>query len=411
MTVKEKSMEGRKILSGIKVIDLASFVAGPASAGLLGDFGADVIKVEPPEGGDFFRRVYRTPGMPPCDHNFAWMFTGRNKRSLALNIKQPEAHAALMRLVKEADVVVVNYPPQVRERLKIRYEDLAPLNERLIYASISGYGDKGAEINNPGFDLTAWWARTGMMDTVRGKGAPPAMCMPAMGDHPTALGLFGGIMLALFDRERTGKGTEVTTSLLANGLWVNGILAQAILCGSGEVSVPGPANPLTALNNLYLCKDERWFVLAIQNEEKCWPVMTSLLKRPDLTEDQRYIDTKSRWKNAAVLSGIFADIFKTEDMRHWIKLFAGTPILISPVNKLEDIRDDRQMRDAEVIVPYTTPDGSQMETIVSPMWVRGAEKRAPGHAPELGQHTDEILREAGYSDAEVQTMRKTGAVA
>jgi crotonobetainyl-CoA:carnitine CoA-transferase CaiB-like acyl-CoA transferase len=403
-------MEPRSILSGIKVLDFASYVAGPAAATLLGDFGADVIKVEPRQG-DFYRQLYRSPGMPSCDDNFAWLFTSRNKRSLALDLKAPKGREVIEHLLRSADIVVVNYPAPVRERLRIRYEDLVDLNERLIYASVTGYGEKGEEASNPGFDLTAWWARTGMMDIMRPKGTPPSVSVPAIGDHPTALALFGGILLALINRGHTGKGTHVSTSLLANGMWVNGILAQAMLCGCGQVNVPGPLNPINALNNIYQCRDERWFVLGIQNEDKCWPILVSLLKRPDLEEDSRFRDTAGRRQNALALSAMFREIFLTQDMRHWISLFTGTGVLLSPVGLLEDILQDRQIRANGAVISYSMPDGRQIETIDSPIWLAAARKTPPGTAPEIGAHTDEILREAGYSDNDIKALREAGVTA
>jgi len=218
----------QRMFEGLTVLDCASFIAAPAAATILADFGAEVIKIEPP-AGDPFRHLPRLPGNPKCEHNWAWMLESRNKQGLALDLSTADGQAVLCRMVPRADVFITNFPPAVRRRLGIAYRNLAPLNERLIYASFTGYGEHGQEANKPGFDSNAWWARSGMMDLVRPDSAgPPARSLPGMGDHPSALALFGAIVAALYRRERTGKGAHVGTSLMANGVWSNGLMVQAL---------------------------------------------------------------------------------------------------------------------------------------------------------------------------------------
>src|SRR5215475_2618892 len=186
------------IFSGLKVIDCASFIAAPAAATVLSDFGAEVIKIEPPGRGDPYRALQQVAGNPTSPHNYVWMLASRNKKSVALDLTKPDARAVLHRLVAGADVFITNYPPPVRRRLGVTYEDLAPLNERLIYASFTGYGEVGDEAHRPGFDSNAWWARSGLMDVVRPHaGAPPARSAPGMGDHPSAIALYAAILTAL----------------------------------------------------------------------------------------------------------------------------------------------------------------------------------------------------------------------
>ena len=215
----EANTEGR-VFDGLRVIDCASFVAAPAAATILGDFGADIIKVEPPGAGDAYRGLGNNPGMPAGSaHDWAWLLTGRNKRSLAMDLKRPEAQAVLHRLAAEADVFITNYPLPVRTRLGIDHATLGALNRRLIYGSFTAYGEVGEEAEKTGFDSTAYWARSGLMDLVRSEAnAAPARSLPGMGDHPSASTLYGAIVTALYRRERTGRGGLVSTSLLANGL-------------------------------------------------------------------------------------------------------------------------------------------------------------------------------------------------
>jgi formyl-CoA transferase len=186
------------IFEGLKVLDCASFIAAPAAATVLSDFGADVIKIEPPGAGDPYRNLPNLPGYPHSEHNFAWLLEARNKKSLALDLSKPEGQAVLHRLAAQADVFITNYPPQVRERLGITHDRLAPLNERLIYASFTGYGEKGEEANKPGFDSNAYWARSGLMDLVRAdEHTTPARSIAGMGDHPCAMAFYGAIVTAL----------------------------------------------------------------------------------------------------------------------------------------------------------------------------------------------------------------------
>src|SRR5271155_3743505 len=222
-------MNKDNIFSGLKVVDLASFIAGPGAAVILADFGADVIKVEPPKG-DLQRVIYKVPPQPRANDNYPWHLNNRNKRGFALDLKLPRAREILERLVKWADVLIVNSPHPARRRLKLMYEDVAQWNPRLIYADLTGYGEKGPDADLPGFDITAYWARSGLLSLTRDVGAPPTLPLSGSGDHATAVSLYSAIVTALYRRERTGKGSYVTTSLLASGVWACGVAVQAALC-------------------------------------------------------------------------------------------------------------------------------------------------------------------------------------
>src|SRR5688572_13836027 len=196
-----------RLRAGLRVLGAASFIAGPVATTAMADFGADVIKIEPP-GGDTYR--VRNAGYPPSPYNFPWIVDNRNKRGLALDLRTEDGRHVLHQLVRQADVFVTNVPLDGRARLGVRWEDLSPLNPRLIYGSITAYGEDGEEASRPGFDSTALWARTGLMDLVRpSPEAPPARSLPGMGDHPTGTALFGAIMAALYQRERTGDRKSV----------------------------------------------------------------------------------------------------------------------------------------------------------------------------------------------------------
>ncbi len=397
------------IFKGLKVLDCASFIAAPAAATVLSDFGASVIKIEPPGHGDPYRALPSLPGYPVSEHNFAWLLEARNKRGLALDLSKPEGQAVLHRLVREADVFITNFPPAVRSRLAMTYAELAPLNERLIYASFTGYGEKGEEANKPGFDSNAYWARSGLMDLVRAdQNTTPARSVSGMGDHPCAMALYGAIVTALYKRERTGKGSHVSSNLMANGVWAGGVLTQAKLCGAKFGERHPRERALNAVVNHYQCRDGRWLILSLLNEERQWPSLARCMGREDLIDDARFATKAERHARSVELIRIFDEIFATRDLAEWRKLLDGNGLTFGVVGILDDIPTDRQMLENDVLVPF---EGETMLTINSPIWVDGSEKVRPRRPPGIGEHSDEILREAGYDEAAIRQLRNLGAVA
>src|ERR1700722_19381997 len=287
------------LFTGLKVIDCASWIAGPAAATMLSDFGADVIKIEPPGAGDPWRASQPIPGK---NVDYYWQLTSRNKRSLALDLKHREGQAVLHRLVTQADVFVTNFPLPVRDRLRMAPVDLLPLNPRLIYASFTAYGETGDEAAKTGFDSTAYWARTGLMDQVRAEASTaPARSMPGMGDHPSATGLYAAIVTALYRREKTGKGGVVRSSLLQNGLWANGCAVQTRLFGEHVAHRPAREEAPNALANHYQSRDGRWFIMALWNEQRQLRGFLAAIGREDLTSDPRFATPDARKTNAREL--------------------------------------------------------------------------------------------------------------
>jgi formyl-CoA transferase len=397
------------IFEGLKVLDCASFIAAPAAATVLSDFGADVIKIEPPGAGDPYRNLPNLPGYPHSEHNFAWMLEARNKKSLALDLSKPEGQAVLHRLAAQADVFITNYPPQVRERLGITHAHLAPQNERLIYASFTGYGEKGEEANKPGFDSNAYWARSGLMDLVRAdEHTTPARSIAGMGDHPCAMAFYSAIVTALYKRERTGKGSHVSSNLMANGVWAASVLAQAKLVGAKFGERRPRERALNAVTNHYQCKDGRWLILSLLNEDRQWPTLARCLGREDLVTDVRFETKKDRHARSLELIKIFDETFVTKDLAEWRKILDGNGLVFGVVGILDDIPTDQQMIDNEVLVPF---ENDTMMTISSPIWVDGSRKVQPRKPPALGEHSDEILRNAGYDEAAIGKLRASGAVA
>ena len=395
------------LFEDLTVIDCASFIAGPAAATIMADFGARVIKIEPPVSGDNYRQLINVPGMPPADHDYFWLLDNRNKQSLALDLKHPDARPVLEALIAKADVFITNYPAPVRERLKLRSDDILPLNERLIYASLTPYGEDGPERDRTGYDATAWWARSGLMDSVRANpDTEPAISVPGMGDHPTAVALFGAIMAALYRREKTGKGGAVSTSLLANGLWANGVWMQAVLCDA-DFSVRLTRGQRGALTELYKCRDGRWFMLAMLNHVREWPLLTECLDRNEWLEDPRFSTPEARKANTGELVTLMEEIFVTADWPDWLTRFTAAGITFGPIARSDDPLECAQVAANGMLPEMEGANG--MRTVDSPISIAGEKKTPPRRAPEIGEHTRDILTSMGIAGAEIDRMIASGA--
>jgi formyl-CoA transferase len=398
-----------RLLDGIRVIDAASFIAGPVATTVMADFGADVIKIEPP-GGDTYRT--RGAGYPPSPVNFPWIVDNRSKRGVAIDLRAEAGQGLLHRLVRGADVFVTNVPLDNRARLRVRYEDLEPLNPRLVYASVTAYGETGEEAARPGFDSTALWARTGLMDLVRpSPDAPPTRSLPGMGDHPTGMSLFGAIMAALYQRERTGRGAMVATSLMANGLWWNAIQAQGILCGARTEIRPPREESLNALSNHYRCRDGRWFLMAHTADERRWEPFATAIGCGDLLVDARFATLKRRRTHARALTAVLDEVFAKRDWDEWRGILEATGVAVGVVATLDDIPRDAQMRASGALVPIADPRAGATLTVNSPLSISGQDKVPPAMAPGLGEHTVEVLREAGVDEAEIARLLESRVIA
>ncbi len=398
------------ILEGIRVLDFGSFVAGPAAATIMSDFGADVIKIEPPGIGDTYRYLPMTTAMPDCDLNYSWLHVARNKRSLALDLKKPGARDPFERLVAECDVFLTNLPPNVQERLNIRYDDLRPLNERMIHASLTAYGEQGEEASKPGYDATSWWARSGLMEYTRAQGASRTVMPPAAGDMVTSMGMLSSILMALYRRERTGKGARVHTSLLANGIWSNAVALQAELCGVEVFDPEKPEVSPQTLVNHYECRDGRAFIVAVLQSNASWESFACAIGRPDLVTDPRYETPAGRQENLAGLTAELDAVFAEKDWPEWRQLLLENRVTTGPVNRNCDVISDPQVLANNMLVDLDLPGARSVKTVDSPIWVEGAVKVKPRRAPEVGEHTEQVLREAGCSDADIAALRAAGAI-
>jgi crotonobetainyl-CoA:carnitine CoA-transferase CaiB-like acyl-CoA transferase len=400
-------MNSDNIFSGLKVVDLASFIAGPGAAVILSDFGADVIKVEPPTG-DVWRIGYKVPPQPRSHDNYPWHLNNRNKRGLALDLKSPQAQNILERLVKWADVLIVNTPHPARKKLKLEYEDVAQWNPRLIYADLTGYGEKGPDASLPGFDITAYWARSGLLSLIRDAGAPPTLPPSGSGDHATAVTLYSAIVTALYRRERTGKGSYVTTSLLAAGVWACAVFIQAALCGAAFFPLHDRLKPPNATLNVYRASDDTWFLIVITPDH--WPALAKGIGRPDLLTDARFTDPAKQMANSGELTAILNELFATQPMSHWREVFDQAHLTFGVVHAPTEVVKDPQLRENDIVVPIEGAGEGVKFTVSSPMTVHNVPKVAARRAPEIGEHNDELLQELGFSNGEIAGFRANGAI-
>ena len=393
------------LFAGLKVIDCASWIAGPAAATILSDFGADVIKIEPPGAGDPWRASTPIPGKPT---DYYWQLTSRNKRSLAIDLKTPDGIGVLHRLLATADVFVTNFPLPVRARLKIAAADALALNPRLIYASFTAYGEAGEEAAKTGFDATAYWARTGLMDMVRASAdTEPARSVPGLGDHPSAMALYAAIATALYRREKTGRGGIAQTSLVQNGLWANACFVQTRLFGEHVRVRPPRSQAPNALSNHYRCRDGRWFMMAMQNEQRQLAAFLEAIGCTDLAQDPRFATKEARKDNAVALLEILDGVFAKRDLADWRAILDAAGVTFGGIHTVNEASDDRQFQDVGALVPFA--DGQGL-TVSSPFHLDGETKVAPRRAPSIGQHSEAVLREAGYSTEEIGRLRGLGVL-
>lgn len=397
------------LLSGIRVIEVATFIFGPAAATVMADYGAEVIKIEKPGIGDPYRYLYQLPPMPECEENYCFILDGRNKRSVALDLGQPAGHAALVDLVRGADVLITNLQPSVVEKLHITYDELRAQNPRLIYAHATGYGDRGEDAEQPGYDMSAYWARSGLMDSVHSGDAEPALSVAGMGDHPSAMTLFGGIMLALYRRERTGAGSLVSSSLMANGAWANACLLQSVLCGAPPYVKTTRSAAYNVLVNHYLTRDRKRFLLCSLSTDKHWPALCRCVQRPEWLSDPRFATPETRRQHAAQLVAMLDEIFAERDYEHWRHALTEQQLVWSPVPTLHDVTHMPQFDAAGVFAPLTAPGVRAQRVVASPFSIGGVAKEAPAAAPRVGEHTRAVLESLGYSAGQIEALLTSGA--
>jgi len=397
-------------LQGIRVVEMGIWVAGPAAAAVLGDWGADVIKIENPAGGDPIRGLLAL-GIPvDLPVNPTLELDNHNKRSVAVNIQTPGGREILRRLLRTADVFVTNFRTAALQRVGLSYADLRTEYPRLIYAAISGYGTRGPEKDRAAYDYAAFWARAGAMASLGEPDGPPPSQRPAMGDHPTGLALAGAVSAALYHRERTGQGQEIHLSLFQFGMWMMATDIETYLTTGVLPQLPPGRQVINPLWNHYRAKDGRWFHLVMLQSDRYWPGLCSAIERPDLRDDARFDSVVARAQNHRDLIALLDAVFATRTCAEWGDAFDQQGLVWAPVQTVQEVTQDPQARALGAFAKVPHPSGADIEVVRSPVEFGATPATIRRTGPQLGEHTEEVLLEHGYSWDEIAVLKEQGAI-
>jgi len=386
-------------LTGLKVIDLCLARAGPTCVRHLADWGADVIKVEPTEDprGDGEKR-----------HGFDHQNLHRNKKSIRLNLKTPEGHAVLMRMVKDADVVVENWRPDVKHRLKVSYEDLKKVNPKIILGSNSGFGQEGPIAKRGGVDQIVQ-GMSGLQTVTGEPGSGPMRTGIAVGDLTGGNLLALGIMMALYERDRTGRGRWVQSSLLEALIMMMDFQASRYLI-DGHVAKPaGNMHPTGDTTGVYPSSDGHFNIAG--SSQKMWLKICDVLGKPEWKDpDHKWGNKNARFKDRIAVQAAMGEITKTKPMDYWIKAMEEAGVPCGPIYTMDKVFADEQIKFLGMAQPVTHPVLGEIRIVASPLQFVGASRAIRLPTPDPGQHTDEILHKFGYDDGQIKELRKAGAI-
>jgi crotonobetainyl-CoA:carnitine CoA-transferase CaiB-like acyl-CoA transferase len=394
-------------LDGIKVVEVAQWVAAPAAGALLADWGADVIHVEHPVHGDGMRGLSNVGGM-----GVDWLFEqdNRNKRGMTLDVSREEGQAVLHRLVAGSDVFITSLRPGDLERHNLGYPALSRLNPRLIYASLTGYGRKGPDRERRGYDMTAFWARSGFMESLREPDAAPVFPRGGLGDHATSIALVCGIVTALFARERTGVGQEVDVSLYNTGVWVLGVDVSCAL-ETGEYPPLRRRSDTPAMSNVYRTKDDRWIFFAHLQQDPYWSAFCKALDLGRIEEDERFKTMEARMAHNDELFPMVEQAMAGRTMEEWKPILDGYGLIYSPAQDAKDVAGDEQARANDFFASVEHPTRGTAKLVANPIKLSGTPSSIRTTAPELGQHTEEVLLEIGYTWDDITRLKDHGVIA
>ncbi len=420
---------------GIKVIDCSQVAAVPIGARILGDFGADVIHVENPTTGDYWR-VFKDAqaeqgGACPSDFDYNWENYNRNKRSCTVDLYTESGRAIIHKMAKEADVFLSNLRDFEVERFQVDYETLKKINPRIIWGNVNGYGKVGPDKELPAYDATAYWARAGFPYVMSQPGIPVYGYRPAIGDNVVGMSLAFGVSQALYVREKTGVGQRIDISLMHTGLYQNGFdVSGALITGKdfddwreqppeemqnqalmAVAQIMGfySARMNSPITGGYITKDSRTLVFVILQPDRYWVKFCNAVGRPDLAENPKYQTIEGRAEDVVELRQTFSEIFMSKTYDEWHPLLEGIPY--APNQSLKEIINDPQAIASGCFVEYDHPTQGRIKQIANPVIMSDTPANVRMPAPEFGQHTEEVLLEYGYSWEDIARFKEEGAIA
>ena len=396
-------------MDGIKVVEMGVWVAGPSCAAMLADWGADVIKLEPPTG-DPFRGLFANALGAAVPVNPPFEIDNRGKRSVALNLEHEDGRAIGQRLLDEADVFVSNMRPRVLEQFGIGYEQVSARNPRIVYCQLSGYGPDSPEANRAAYDIGAFWARAGVGMSLTADGQPIPQQRGGMGDHMTGLSGAAGVAAALFARERTGKGQRVGTSLIRNGIYMMG-WDYALEMRMGVKTRPydrfHAPNPII---NCFRTKDGRWIWLLLLQGDRHWPDLLRALGREDMGEDERWKNITARREHAEELVHALDEEFAKRTLEEWGPILDRENVWYAQVNTISEALQDPVAKASGAFAEVKGADGESVPMVNSTVDFYGTPAAPRGLPPELGQHTEEVLLEMGFDWEKIIELKTAGAI-
>ena len=398
-------------LEGVRVLELAHWVAIPAATAILSDWGAEVIKVEDPRGGDAARGLMGM-GIYPFQLEVSPSFEvdNRNKRSMSVNLQEEKGREIVYLLAKKADVFATNFEPSLLRRFSMEYETLRPLNPALIYVSLTGYGPRGPDRDRPGYDFSAYWARSGIMAILGEPQGPPTAARPGIGDHATSLAVAAAVSAALFARQRTGRGQRIDMALLQCALWQVAIDVQAALLGETEVARVSRKAVGNPLGNHYQAGDGRWLQLIMPQADRYWASFCQAIGRQELEQDPRFSSLEKRRENSPALIAILDEVFATKTRPEWGGLLDAHGCVWGVVQTVREIASDPQVLENQFLTPVEHPRLGKIRLVSSPGRFSETPSAIRAPAPEAGQHTEEVLVELGYSWEDIAQLKDAGAI-
>ena len=397
------------MLEGLKVIEMATYIAAPSAGGIMADWGADVIKIEP-LGGCPMRKFYASAMTDDYPDNPVSALDNRGKRAIAVNTGTDEGREIVRKLVEDADVFLTNVRPGQLKEQGLDFDTLSKINQKLVYASVTGFGLQGEEADKPGFDTAAFNAKSGFGWMMTPKGSAPAPLRTVAGDHITGIATASGILAALLKARDTGKGTLVESSLVRSAAYAVGCDYGTWL-RYGRIARSRPREEaIVAINNFYMTKDDYWLFINGRPGEPDWPDVARAIGREDLLEDERFASLRDRRRNGVALIALMDEAFAQKTIDEWKPILDEAGLIWSPVQTFEQAFEDKQMHEAGVYVDMPKADGTSYKNIASPIRFGDESTDPKGPLPEIGQHTMDVLDQVGIDEETREKYLAAGVI-